>query len=81
MNLVREQRKLWNMRVTIIVIVIGTIGMLPKGLERGVEELEIGDNRNYGIVEISQNTEKSPRDLWRFVVIQAPVKNHQLTLV
>ena len=40
-----------------------------------------GDYPNYSIVEISQNTEKSPGDLRGLTVIQTTVKNHQLTLV
>ena len=30
------------MRVTVLPIVIGKLGMVPKGLERRLEELEIG---------------------------------------
>ena len=33
---------------------------------------------NHSIVEISQNTEKSPGDLRRLDITQTPVKNHQL---
>ena len=40
-----------------------------------------GDCPNYSIVEIGQNTEKSPGDLRRLVVAQTPVRNHQLMLV
>ena len=40
-----------------------------------------GDHPNYCIIEISQNTEESPRDLRRFVVIQTPEKDYQLTLM
>ena len=40
-----------------------------------------GECQNNSIVETSQNTDKSPRDLRRFVVVQTPVENHQLTLV
>ena len=29
-----------NMRMTVVLIVAGTLGTIPKGLERGVEELE-----------------------------------------
>ena len=36
---------------------------------------------NYSIVEIGQNTEKSPGDLKRLAVAQTPEENHQLTLV
>ena len=35
---------------------------------------------NYSIVEIGQNTEKSPGDMRRLAVIQTPVKDHELTL-
>ena len=40
-----------------------------------------GDHPNYSIVEIGQNTKKSPADLRRLAVTQTPVENHQLTLV
>ena len=40
-----------------------------------------GDCLNYTIVEIGQNTEKSPGDLKRLAVTQTSVKVHQLTLV
>ena len=39
------------------------------------------DNRNYSIVKIGQNTEKSLRELRRLAVTKTPVKDHQLTLV
>ena len=70
------------MKVTVILIVIGTLGTVTEGLVQGLEDLEIrGDHPNYSIVEISQNTEKSPGDLRRLAVTQTPVENHQLTLV
>ena len=34
LHLARELRKLWNMKVTVIPIVVGAFGMVPKGLER-----------------------------------------------
>ena len=40
-----------------------------------------GDHWNYNIVEIGQNTEKSPGYKRKLVVYQTPVKDHQLTLV
>ena len=40
-----------------------------------------GDNPNYSIGEIGQNTKKSPGDLRRLVVTQTPVKDHKLTLM
>ena len=39
------------------------------------------DHPDYNIVEIGQNTEKSPWDLWRFAVTQTPVKDRQLMLL
>ena len=38
----RELRKLWNMKVTIIPIVIGALGTVAKGLLKGLEDLEVG---------------------------------------
>ena len=40
-----------------------------------------GDHPNNSIVEIDQNTKKSPGNLRRLVVTQNPVENHQLALV
>ena len=41
LNLTRELKKLWNMKVTIIPIVIGALGTVTKGLVQGLEDLEI----------------------------------------
>ena len=38
-----------------------------------------GDHPNYNIVNISQNTKKSPGVLRRLAVTQTPEENHQLT--
>ena len=35
-------KKLWNMQVTIIPIVIGALGTVTKGLLKGLEDLEVG---------------------------------------
>ena len=40
-----------------------------------------GDNPNYSIIKIGQNTKKGPGDLRRLAVPQPPVGNHQLRLV
>ena len=67
MDLVRELKKLWNMKVTIIPIVTGALGTVTKGLIRGTggvgNNRTSGDHPNYCIIEIGQNTEKSPGDL------------------
>ena len=41
-NLVRELKNLWNMKVMVIPILIGALGMVPKSLVRELEEFEIG---------------------------------------
>ena len=35
-------KKLWNMKVTIVLIVIGALGTITKGLLKGLEDLEVG---------------------------------------
>ena len=42
LDLARELKKLWNMKVTIIPIVIGAFGTVTKGLLKGLEDLEVG---------------------------------------
>ena len=55
------------------------IGLLPTG---GIGNKNTSsDHPNYSTVKIGQNTEKSPGDLKRLVVTQAPVEDHRLTLV
>ena len=66
------------MKVTIIPIVIGARGTLTKmtgGLGNN------GDCPNESIVEIGQNTEKSPGDLSKLDVTQTSMENHKLTLM
>ena len=57
LNLARELKKLWNMKVMIIPIVVGALGTVTKRLVQGLEDLEI-----MGWVETVQ-TEESPGDL------------------
>ena len=72
-------KKLWNMKVTIVPIVIGALGTVTKGLVQRLEDLEI-TGRTTSISEIGQNTEKSPVCLKRLIVTQTPVRKHQLTM-
>ena len=39
---IRELKKLWNIKVTIIPVVIGTFGTVTKGLLKGLEKLKVG---------------------------------------
>ena len=41
-DLARGLKKLWNMQVTVITIVINAFGTVTKGLLRGREDLEVG---------------------------------------
>ena len=60
------------MKVRFIPIVIGALGTVTKGLGKrtwGLENKRIsGDHQNYCIIQIGQNTEKSPGDLKRRAV-------------
>ena len=49
LDLAREWKKLWNMKVKIIPIVIGDFGTVTKGLLKRLEDLEAG-----GCVETNQ---------------------------
>ena len=51
LDLARELKKVWNMKVTIVPIVIGVLGTVTKGLLKGLEVLEVG-----GRVETIQAT-------------------------
>ena len=43
LDLARElKKKTWNMKVTVIPIVIGAFGTVTKGLLKGLEDLEVG---------------------------------------
>ena len=42
LDLARELKKVWNMQVTIILIVIDAFGTVTKGLLKGLEDLEVG---------------------------------------
>ena len=73
------------MKVTIIPNVSGAFGTVTKGLLKVLEGLEVVGRvetiQTTAFVENGQNTEKSPGDLWRLAVTQAPVKNHQQMLM
>ena len=51
LDLARGLKKLWNMKVTIIPIVIGAFCTITKGLSKGLEDMKVG-----GRVETTQTT-------------------------
>ena len=42
LDLARELKMLWDVKVTIVPIVIGALGTITKGLLKGLEDLEVG---------------------------------------
>ena len=81
-DFVREIWKKWNICVMVILIVIGTLGTIPKDMKRGLKTLELGGRiETIQIVEIDQNPEKCPGDQRRLAVSQTPVKVQQQMLV
>ena len=72
LDLARELKNLWNMKVTIIPIVICALGTVAEWIIKGTGGLGNnrmnGDHPNNYIIENGQNTEKSSRDLRRLAV-------------
>ena len=81
LDLARELKKLWNMKVTIVPIVTGALGIITKRPGGHGSWLTGRNYPNDSIAENGQNPETSPGDLRRLAVTQTPVKNHQLTLM
>ena len=81
----RELKKLWNMKMTIIPILIWVIGSVTKIITKGAGGLRnkriSEDHPNDCIIEIGQNTEKSPGESRRLAITQTSGIDHQLTLM
>ena len=82
LGLARKLKKLWNMKVTIYTnynwyswYSHQRINKETGGL--GNKRTTNGDHPNYCIIEIVQNTEKSPGDLKKLAVTQTAGKNSQ----
>ena len=73
----RTKKKLWNVKVTVMPIIIGRFESPPKlctEAGRVKNEKASRGHPNYSIVKIGQNIEKKPGDLKRLVFIRTPVK-------
>ena len=85
LDLAKELKRLWNMQVKIIQIVIDAYGTVTKRIIKGTGGLGSwrtnGGHQNYGIIENGHNSQKSPGYLRGLNVTQAQVKDHQLTLM
>ena len=66
LDLARELKKLWNMKVTIVPIVIGALGTMTKGLLKGLEDLEIGGRTETIQMTALLRTARIMRKSWRF---------------
>ena len=63
LDLARELKRLWNMKVTVIPVVIGVPVTVTKGLVLGLK----GEGRPSWL-PIGPNSEKNPRDVARLAV-------------
>ena len=71
LDLVRELRKLWNMRMTVVPVVVGALG---KRAEKVGNRRAIKDYPNNSIVKIGKNYEKSLEDLKKRSITKTPLK-------
>ena len=74
LDLSRELRKSWNIRVTVILILLCALGTVSKVLKRGLEALETGGRiitiQTKVLSRSARILQKSPRYLRRFATIQ-----------
>ena len=75
-DLARQLKIVWNAKVTLLSIIVRTLGTVAKLLRKELADMEIKAHPNNCIFEIGQNTEKTPGDLRRFAVTQTPLKDH-----
>ena len=82
LDLARELKKLWNMKVTIIPIVIGAFGTVTKGLLKGLDDLEVGGRvETIQTIALLRTARILRRVSWKLEETQTPVKDYQLTLM
>ena len=84
-DLASELTKLWNRKVTIIPTLIDALDTVTKGLIKGRDDMEIKEReeiiQSTALLRSARILRKFLGDLRRLVVIQTPVKDHQLTLM
>ena len=72
------------MKVTVIPVIVGTLGTVSNGkekIERIGNQRKNRDHLDHSIVKIGKNIQKSRLDLRRIAVTQTLVKDHQHSLV
>ena len=73
LDLAKELKKLWNMKVIVIPIVISALGTVSEGLVKGLKDLEIrGREETIQTTALLWLARILKRDLKRLVVIQTP---------
>ena len=82
LDLARELKKLWNMKVTIVPIVIGAFGTITKGLLKDLVDLDVGGWVEtiqmialLRTVRILRQVLETWGDLLSLTVTQTPMKN------
>ena len=81
LDLTRElKKKLCNMKVTLVPMVVRVLGTVPKDLEERPEKLEIRRIETIQITKLARILRRV-LDTWRDYVTQTSVKDHQLKLV
>ena len=61
-----------------IPIIIGTLGTMPRGTGRLGGKKKSGDDQDYSIIKISQNTERGPGDVSEKLSAHTGVKNSRV---
>ena len=71
------------MKVTVLPSVIGVLGTIPKGLVKGLEDLEIRRQvetiQTTVLLKLARILSRVQETLGDFTVAQSPDKGHQLT--
>ena len=80
LGLASELKKIWNMKVTMIPIVIGAFAIVTKELLKGLEDMEISGLvetiQTYSYILYGQTTEKSPGNLRGLYANKTLLKDH-----
>ena len=78
LDLDSELKMLWDMKVTVIPIVVRGLGTVSGDLVKKLKELEILTTTLLNSIRIHR---ESHGDMRRLAVTQTPVKNHQLKII
>ena len=62
-DLARELRKLWQVKVKVVTVVVGALGTIPKALEKHLKEIGTSVRVEGGTLRHSKDSAKNTRDL------------------